>query len=152
MNPLETSSQGDLRDALISGEFKRLVKHDSFMGEVEKKHIVASADHVLKLAEQSMQSALYDLPPLPPDMYVMSIVNVMFGNVYSYIFASEEDAVSSARWYATYAGWDKEREKMLVQTGEDFVLRLVDGKSGDWIIVGKSRVNFTSLSPATSTA
>lgn len=117
------------------------------MGEQEKKHLLASAEHVLKLAEQSMQTALYDLPPMPTDMFVMTIVSSLFGSVYSYIFADVEHAKVSALWYATYAGWMKDKEKTLVQegNGETYILRVVDGKSGDLVLVTNARVNFTSL-------
>ena len=147
MNPLDVATPEDVRSALIEGEFKRLVKYDASLGEQEKKHLLASAEHVLKLAEQSMQTALYDLPPLPTDMFVMTIVNSLFGNVYCYIFADLDHAKASALWYATYAGWAKEKEKMMIQegSGETFLYRIIDGKSGDLLLITKSRVNFTSL-------
>lgn len=156
MNPLDTATPEDVRAALVGGEFKRLVKYDSSLGENEKKHILASAERVVQLAERSMQNALYDLPPLPADVTVMAIVSSMFGVVYSYIFADEEHAKASARWYAVYAGWvkppragdkpDKDRGTAIEQEGgETFLLRILDGKSGDYVIVSKARVNLTPI-------
>ena len=70
----------------------------------------------------------------------------MFGTVYSYIFADESHARESALWYANYAGWAKGKDNMLVQEGTDsFLLRIVDGRSGDIVLVTPSRVNFTSI-------
>lgn len=155
MNHLDVSTPEDVRAALIEGEFKRLVKYDAGLGENEKRHILASASDVIKLAERSMQTALYDLPPLPVDMYTMTIVSSLFGSVFSYVFADEEHAVSSARWYAAYAGWVKPADKegkergsaIEHQGGEMFVLRIVDSRSGDFVIINKARVNFSSISP-----
>lgn len=146
MNPLDVATPEDVRSALVGGEFKRLVKYDATLGEQEKKHVMASAEHILRLAEQSMQTALYDLPPMPAEMYVMTIVSSLFATVYSYIFADEQHAKQSAMWYATFAGWMKDKEKTLVQEGADtYLLRIVDGRSGDLVLVTNARVNFTSL-------
>ena len=150
MNPLDVATPEDVRSALIEGEFKRLVKYDAGLGENEKKHILASAEHVVKLAERSMQTALYDLPPMPTDMYVMTIVSTVFGTVYSYIFADIDHAKASARWYSVYAGWVKPSAKdkgdvMEQEGGDTFILRIIDGRSGDFVMVSNARVNFTSI-------
>ena len=115
MNPLDVGTPEDVKNALVEGEFKRLIKYDSRMGEIEKKHILASADQVLRLAERSMQTALYDLPPLPSNLFIMTIMSVMFGTVYSYIFADESHSRESELWYAKYAGWAKGKDDMLEQ-------------------------------------
>lgn len=150
----DIATKEDLRIALVEGEFKRLVKYDVSLGEHEKKHIMASSERVIKLVEQSIQTSVYDLPPLPVHLCVLTIVSAVFGTVYNYVFATEEDAKASARWYATYAGWTREKEKhkdaVLEEEGsETFLLRIMDIRSGDYALVTNARVHYSPLSQNT---